>query len=54
MGEGMATLKRSRFTGFLIPDHVPHMVGDTPWGHRGRAYAIGYMKALLKAVDRMC
>ena len=53
MAEVMLTLKQSGFTGFLIPDHVPHMVEDTPWGHRGRAYAIGYMKALLDVVDRL-
>lgn len=34
----------------LMPDHVPQMIGDTPWAYRGRAYAIGYMKALIKAV----
>ena len=48
----MATLKETGFTGFLITDHVPHMVDDTPWGHRGRAYAIGYMRALLDVVNR--
>jgi len=53
MAEVLLALKRSGFTGFLIPDHVPHMVDDTPWGHRGRAYAIGYMKALLQVVDRL-
>ena len=36
----------------MITDHVPHMVDDTPWGHRGRAYAIGYMRALLDVVNR--
>ena len=25
--------------------------GDTPWCHRGRAYTIGYMKALLHALE---
>jgi mannonate dehydratase len=49
----LLALKQSGFTGFLIPDHVPHMVGDTPWGHRGRAYAIGYMRALLEVMDRV-
>ena len=53
MFEVMKTLKEAGFTGFLIPDHVPHMVGDTPWGHRGRAYAIGYMTALLEVVNSM-
>ena len=33
------------FTGFMITDHVPAMVEDTTWGHRGRAYAIGYIRA---------
>jgi mannonate dehydratase len=51
MLEVVRALKQVGFTGFLIPDHVPHMVGDTPWGHRGRAYAIGYMTALLEAVE---
>ncbi len=37
----------------LIPDHVPHVAGDTPWGHRSRAYAIGYMKALLDVVNKL-
>jgi mannonate dehydratase len=38
------------FTGFLIDDHVPHMTDDTVWGHRGRAYATGYIKGLCRAV----
>ena len=49
----MITLKQAGFKGFLIDDHVPHMAGDTPWGHRGRAYAIGYMTALLEATNKM-
>ncbi|MDA0745866.1 MAG: mannonate dehydratase [bacterium] len=47
------TLKEVGFTGFMITDHVPHMVDDTPWCHRGRAYAIGYMTALIEMVDRI-
>lgn len=39
------------FDGMLTVDHVPHMVGDTPWGHRARAYSVGYIKALLAAVE---
>ena len=53
MFEVIRTLKQVGFTGFLIADHVPHMVDDTPWGHRARAYALGYMKALLNVVDRL-
>ncbi len=37
------------FNGFIIDDHVPHLVNDTPYGHRGRAYATGYLRAMLDA-----
>ena len=49
----MRTLKEVGFTGFMITDHVPKMADDTAWGHRGRAYAIGYMTAMLEMVDRL-
>jgi len=49
--ETIRTLKQAGFNGFLIPDHVPHMVDDTDWGHRGRAWTVGYIKALLAAVE---
>jgi len=59
LGEGnvnlvgaMRAFKENGFTGFLIDDHVPHMVDDSDWGHRGRAYATGYMMALLSAVSQ--
>jgi mannonate dehydratase len=45
--ETMLRLKRSGFTGFLLDDHVPHMIDDSIWQHRGRAHAIGYMQGLL-------
>ena len=51
--EVITALKRSGFDGFLITDHVPHMVDDTQWGHRGRAYAIGYMTALVEWANRL-
>jgi mannonate dehydratase len=51
--EAMLTLKRAGFTGFMIDDHVPHMVDDTDWGHRGRAHATGYMMGLLAAVNKL-
>ncbi len=34
----------------IMPDHTPGIAGDTPYGHRGRAYAIGYMRGLMQAV----
>lgn len=49
----MLLLKRNGFTGFLLDDHVPHMVDDTPWAHRGRAHAIGYMQGLMDTIEAM-
>ncbi|MGC9319631.1 MAG: mannonate dehydratase [Armatimonadota bacterium] len=36
----------------MMPDHTPRIEGDTRYGHCGRAYAIGYMRALIEAVRR--
>lgn len=49
--EIMQELKANGFTSFLIDDHVPHMIDDSRWGHRGRAYAIGYLKAMIDVVN---
>jgi mannonate dehydratase len=46
-------LKQVGFKGFIIDDHVPHMVNDSPWGHRGRAYATGYITALVDVVNQL-
>lgn len=39
------------FDGFVMDDHVPEVVDDSPWMHRGRAHAIGYLQALIHAVS---
>jgi mannonate dehydratase len=49
--EIMRLLRRSGFTGFLLDDHVPHMIDDSDWNHRGRAHAIGYMQGLLEMLE---
>jgi mannonate dehydratase len=51
VAEVMRLLVSRGFDGILIDDHVPHMVDDTEWMHRGRAYAIGYIKGLLRATE---
>ena len=51
--EVLLLLKRNGFTGFLLDDHVPHMVADSPYGHRGRAHAIGYMQGLMRAFAKI-
>ncbi|GIV78195.1 mannonate dehydratase [Litorilinea aerophila] len=38
------------FDGPMIPDHLPDIIGDTPFRHIANAYTIGYMRALMKAV----
>lgn len=48
----MRKLVELRFNGFIIDDHVPRFVNDSPYGHRGRAYAIGYLKAMLEVAQR--
>jgi mannonate dehydratase len=48
----VAVIKKLRevgFNGFILDDHVPHLVNDSRYGHRGRAYAIGYIRGLLAA-----
>ncbi len=46
----MRKLRDVGFNGFIIDDHVPHMVNDSPWGHRGRCYSTGYILGLMDAV----
>jgi mannonate dehydratase len=43
----MRKLKEVGFRGFILDDHVPRLVNDSPWGHRGRAYATGYLLGML-------
>ena len=50
MLEAMRAYKEVGYTGTIMPDHTPRTAGDTPSGHRGRAFALGYMKALMRAV----
>ena len=51
--EVVKTLKEVGFDGFMITDHVPHVAGDTRWGHRGRAHCIGFMQALIQVVNKL-
>jgi len=49
----MRALKEVGFSGFLIDDHVPQLIDDTGWGHRGRAHATGYIMGLVAAVGKL-
>ena len=50
MARIIAILKEAGYEGVLIPDHTPELECDAPW-HAGKAFAIGYMKALIAAAD---
>ncbi len=50
MFEAMKVWKEVGFDGPMIPDHLPHITGDTEDARAARAHAIGYMKALMTAV----
>ena len=47
----MRLLRDTGFDGFVIDDHVPHLPGDTVWGHRSRAYATGYIAGLVRMME---
>ena len=53
MLEAMRVWKEVGFDGPMIPDHYPHIIGDSPEAHRAQAHAIGYMKALMQAVGAL-
>jgi mannonate dehydratase len=45
-------LRNVGYDGVLIPDHTPEVTCSAPW-HAGMAYALGYIKAAIQAVDRL-
>jgi mannonate dehydratase len=51
MIRALKTYKEVGFEGVLVNDHVPVTAGDTQWGHQGRAYANGYIQALMDVFD---
>ena len=42
---------RNAYDGVMIPDHTPQMTCADPW-HAGMAYALGYMRGLISAIER--
>ena len=51
MFQAMKAYKEVGFDGPMIVDHTLRIVDDSDWGHRGRAYAMGYIKALIDTVN---
>jgi len=50
MFKSLRILKQNNFDGVLIPDHTPELICDASW-HAGMAYALGYIRAVLKALE---
>ncbi|CAN0606275.1 unnamed protein product, partial [Ectocarpus sp. 12 AP-2014] len=50
MARIISILKTANYQGVLIPDHTPELECDAPW-HAGKAFAVGYMKALMAAAE---
>jgi len=46
----LSLLEEVGFSGLMIPDHTPHLEDDTDWEHRGRAFTIGYLRGMLRAM----
>lgn len=58
LGEGnsnipavLRRLQSAGFKGFILDDHVPFLVNDSPWGHRGRAFSTGYISGVLASLE---
>ncbi len=51
MIKALRILKKNEFNGVIIPDHTPEMSCKAPW-HAGMAFALGYMKGAMQALDR--
>jgi mannonate dehydratase len=49
--ESMKAYRDVGFPGPFVSDHTPGVEGDSKWGHRGRTFSLGYMRALVHAVN---
>lgn len=48
--KALKLLKKYNFDGVIIPDHTPEMTCDGGW-YAGMAFALGYLKAVLKIIE---
>lgn len=51
MYEVMKALRKVKFNGSAVPDHVPQLAGDSGIRRAGTAYCIAYMRALLRRAN---
>lgn len=47
----LSALREVGFEGYLMDDHVPELDGDSGWGHRGKALAVGYISGMLRMLE---
>jgi mannonate dehydratase len=52
MHRAMSIYQKHNYDSFFIPDHVPRTFGDSDWGHRGRAFGLGYLQCLVESAAR--
>lgn len=52
MHRALRIYSRHDYDSFFIIDHVPRTTGDSAWGHRGRAFGIGYLQCLIECIQR--
>ena len=53
MIETLRIYRECGYDGVLIPDHTPRTACDAPW-HAGMAYALGFMRAAMMALEGVC
>jgi mannonate dehydratase len=51
MYQVMKSLRKARFSGSIVPDHIPQLNGDDRFRRAGHAYCIAYMRALLRRAN---
>lgn len=51
MYQVMKALRKVKFNGSVVPDHVPHLAGDQGMLRAGTAYCIANMRALLRRAN---
>jgi mannonate dehydratase len=51
MFKALRIYKKNGYDGVMIPDHTPQMTCPAPW-HAGMAYALGWMRAAIRAVEQ--
>ncbi len=53
MIQAIKVLKEVGYNGIIQPDHAPHTIGDTEYGHISHAFQIGYLKGILQGADAL-